>query len=327
MKIVCFGGGNAMPNAVLSGLKEYDIDITTVTSMVDSGGSTGQLRKDFNVLPPGDIRRHLLALSNAPQWKKDIFSFRFGQEDFGGGHKGHTFGNIFLAGLEYSLQDYDKALDVVHQFLEVKGRCLPATSNKTNLFAVLENGEIIEGEDELDLPQKHNPELKIKKVYLQPGAKAYPSVLEVLKGADLIAIGPGALYSALIPCFLPEGMSEVIRESKAKKILIVPPMTKFGETNDFSVSDFTNEIEKYLGCPVDYVIYNNKIPSDEQILEYKKDEGTIYKIGVHKIVEINENLDENKFIGANLLAKSEEIVYDPHKVSEMIIKIFGLTEL
>ena len=226
MKIVCFGGGNAMPKAVLAGLKKYDVDITTVTLMVDSGGSTGQLRRDFNVLPPGDIRRHLLALSNASQLKKDLFAFRFGHEEFDGGHKGHSFGNIFIVSLEYLLKDYEKALDVVHQFLEVKGRCLPATVEKTHVFAVLDNGETVEGEDEIDVPKKHDPNLKIKEIFLKPDVKAYPPVLDAIKQADLIVIGPGDMYSSLLPCFLPKGMVEALKESKARKVFICPPMTK-----------------------------------------------------------------------------------------------------
>ena len=111
--ILCFGGGSVVPKLIIEPLKKHPFRITGVTSMVDSGGSTGQLRRDFNVLPPGDIRRHVLALSQAPKWKKELWQFRFGGEDFGSGHKGHNFANAFIAGLECSLKDYRKVLDVV----------------------------------------------------------------------------------------------------------------------------------------------------------------------------------------------------------------------
>ena len=309
------GGGNAMPNAVLKGLKKYDLDITSVTSMVDSGGSSGQLRKDFNVLPPGDMRRHLLALSEAPEWKKELFKFRFGREEFGDGHRGHSFGNAFIAGLEYVLKDYEEVLKIVHEFLEVKGRCLPATIEKTNLVAILENGQEIFGEDEIDVPKAHDPNLKIKKIFLKPEAKAYQPVSDAIENADLIIIGPGDLYSSLIPCVLPRGIKESLEKSKAKKILIVPAMTKIGETNGFSVLDFANEMERYVGSPLDFVIYNNFVPEKERVEKYKKEE-----LNVHEIVEINEGIDEKRFIGRDLLVKSGEIVYDPDKLADVIIK-------
>ena len=267
-KIVCFGGGNAMPKAILSELKKYPVQITAVNSMADNGGSTGQLRKDFNVLPAGDIRRHLLALSDAPNWKKELWNFRFGGEVFDGGHKGHNFANAFIGGLEHILKDYSKVLKISHEFLEIKKhRALPATIEKTQLAAKLENGRMIFGESEIDIPKKHNPKLKIKKVYLKPKVKAYPPILKALKNADLIVIGPGDLYSSLLPCFLPKEMKNAIQKSNAKKILVCNTMNKSGETNNFSVSDFADETEKYLGCALDFVIYNRQKVSLKRIKE------------------------------------------------------------
>ena len=165
-KIVCFGGGNAMPKAVLPGLMKYPLQITTITSMIDSGGSSGQLREDYNILPPGDIRRHLIALSSADEWKKNLFAFKFGREEFDGGHIGHSFGNAFLGGLEYLLGDYEKALEIAHKFLDIKyHEALPATVEKTNLYAELENGENIRGENEIDVAKNHDGNLRIKRIY------------------------------------------------------------------------------------------------------------------------------------------------------------------
>ncbi len=167
-KIVCFGGGNAMSKVLLPGLKRYPVKITSVTSMVENGGSTGELREDLNILPPGDISRHLVALSDGPNWKKNLFLFRFGREEFPGGHKGHRFGTVFIAGLEYVLKDFEKALKIATEFLEVKKhQALPANLTKTHLLATLENGKTIKGEDEIDVPKIHNGNLKIKKIYLK----------------------------------------------------------------------------------------------------------------------------------------------------------------
>jgi len=252
-KIICFGGGSALPTAVLSPLSRYDVNITSVTSMLDNGGSTGQLRKDFNILPPGDIRRHILALSNAPDWKKKLWTFRFGQEIFAGGNKGHSFANAFIAGLENSLKGYKKVLKVIHEFMEVKGTVLPAIIEQANLYAELENGETIKGEDEIDIAKKHNSGLKIKKVYIKPETKTYPPVLKAIAKSDLIIIGPGDLYSSCAPCFLSSGIKTALKRSGAKKLFICNIMTKSGETNGFSVLDFTLEIERYIETKLDYV--------------------------------------------------------------------------
>lgn len=315
-KIVCFGGGTALPKAVLAGLEKYPCEISTTASMLESGGSSGQLRVDFKVLSWGDLRRHLLALSKAPEWKKKIFHFRVGREMFDDGHVGHPFGNIFLAGLEYTVKNLKKVLKIVHEFLEVKGSVFPLTVEFAHLYAILESGEVIFGEDEIDVPKKHDPNLKIKEIHLAKKIKAYPPTLNVIKKADLIIIGPGDLYSSLIPCFLPEGAKKAIQKSKAKKILIVNPMTKLGETNNFSVLDFTNEIEKYIGCPLDFVLYNNEISSKARIKNYKK--GHRELLG---IVKIDKNLNKKKFIGKNLLVKSGPIEYDSNKLAKIIFNL------
>ena len=315
-RFVCFGGGSAMPKVVLEPLRKYSSDITSITSMVDNGGSTGQLREDFGILPPGDIRRHILALSKAPQWKKDLLSFRFGREVFDGGHKGHNFANVFMAGLEHITKDYEKVLDIIHEFMEVEGKALPATIQNTQLLAILENGEIVKGEDEIDIPKTHNPSIRIKNIYLDPEVDAYGRSLEAVSKADVVIIGPGDLYSSSLPCFLMKGMKEEIAKSKAKKIFVCNIMTKLGETNEFSVSDFSNEVEKYLGCELDHVIYNSKIPSEQRIMEYKKKEPTTLNL-----VKINGDLDENKYIGRDILADKGPLHHDAEKLIKMIIDI------
>lgn len=317
-KIVCFGGGNAMTRAILIPLKKYPVMITGITSMVDNGGSAGQLREDFNVLPPGDIRRHILALSDAPQWKKDLWVFRFGHEVFDGGHKGHVFANAFIGGLEHILKDYTKALDVIHDFMEVNKshKALPATVEKTQIYAELENGEIVKGEDEIDIPLKHDPKLKIKKVYLEPEVKAFPKAVEAVEKADLIIIGPGDLYSSSIPCFLVKGMKGAFKKSKAKKIFVANMMTKLGETNDFSVADFSQEAEKYMGVGLDYVIYSSQIPSKERLDRFKNKESAVIDL-----VKVDKNLDKNKFITGDLLLENGPIIHDPEKLVKIIMSL------
>ena len=315
-KVVCFSGGNAIPRAILMPLKKYPVDIVSIISMVDNGGSSGQLREDFNVLPPGDIRRHILALSEAAQWKKDLWDFRFGREVFDGGHKGHNFVNAFIAGLEANLKDYDKVLEIIYEFMEVKGKVLPATVEQTQIHAELENGKIIKGENEIDVPQKHDPNLKIKRVYLEPEPEAYQPSLDAVVEADLITIGPGDLYSSSIPCLLMKGMKEAFKRTKAKKVFVSNIMTKFGETNNFSVLDFVNEAEKYMGCDFDYVIYNTEVLLKERIDKFKKEE-----LGILDLVKIDKNLNKEKFIGAEVLEKNGPIIHSPEKLVKLIMSL------
>ncbi|MCK5044613.1 YvcK family protein [Candidatus Parcubacteria bacterium] len=314
-KIVCLGGGNAMPKTVLRGLKVRKVKLATICSMADNGGSTGQLREDFSVLPAGDIRRHLLELSQAPLWKKELFNFRFGRELFSGGHKGHSFGTVFIAGLEHSLKNFNQVLEYVSEFLEVKGDVLPVTLDKTNIYAVLENNKIISGETNIDVP-KHNPNLKIKKAYLKPEAKGNLAAIKAIKAANLIVIGPGDLYSSIIPCLLPQGISRAFQQTRAMKVFVCPAMTKSGETNNFSVLDFTEEIEKYLGCSLDFVIYNSFLPRKEDVKKYKGEHSELVSL-----VKINDNLDEEKFIGKNFLFKKGLIEYSPSKIARTLLNL------
>ena len=313
-KIVCFGGGNAVPNLLLPELKRRNLDITTVTSMVDSGGSSGQLRQDFGILPPGDIRRHMVALSGAPAWKKELFSLRFGHDAFEGGHRGHTFGNIFIGGLEYVLKDYEKALKIAHEFLEVKGMCLPATTQKAALAARLENGDEIIGEDEIDIPKRHNAHLKISEIYLKPEVRAYPPVLGAIKKADIITIGPGDIYSSILPCFLPKGIKEAMQKSKAKKVFICPAMTKIGETQHFSVSDIAEAAEKYTGM-LNHVIFNTDVADRKRLEDYRKEDPVL-------VEQLKfSGTGNKKFIGKKLLIKKGPIVYEPKKVVDALMDL------
>lgn len=314
-KIVCIGGGNAMPNAVLSELKNHPFDITTITSMTDSGGSTGALRKEFNVHPAGDLRRHILALSSAEEWKKKLWKFRFANDVvFEDGHKGHNFANTFMAGLEQTSGDFEKTLEISHDFMKVRGQCLPSTMEIINLFGKLENGKILNGEHDIDVPDNRDPKLKIEKIWIEPEAKAYPKAVEAILEADIITIGPGDLYSSLLPCFLPKGIKEAFASTKAKKILIVPAMTKFGETYGFSVEDFAKEVEKYLGSELSFVIFNTNVPAKGRIENYKKANELLADVMV-----ANGKSPQKKFIGKDLLLTEGSIEFDPKKVMSAIL--------
>lgn len=320
--VVCLGGGSGIPKLILEPFKDLNINLTSITSMVDNGGSAGAIRKEFNVLPPGDIRRHLLALSEAEDWKKKLWNFRFANDiEISPLHKGHNFANVFIGGLEYLLGDYEKALKICHEFLKVKGTVLPATIDKVEVIAELEDGTLVRGEDEIDLGQNHNRNLKVKKVYLNPSGNVYAKTATAIKAADYIIIGPGDMYSSLIPCFLSLGMKEAVQKSKAKKIFICPAMTKLGETQGYSVKDFADKIEEYIGASLDLIIYNNNIVDTERIEKFREE--TKEEL-VSDPPQIDENLGKDKFIGKDLLLKDGEMKYDKAKLIPLLKKIIGI---
>lgn len=313
-KIVCFGGGNAMPNVLLSEIKNYSFKIVSVSSMADSGGSSGRLSKQYGVLPVGDIRRHLLAFSEQDKATRDLFNFRFKNGELAG----HNLGNIFILASYLKENDFLKAIRQTANFLKTKKNCecLPAILENTNLFAKLENGKIIKGEDEIDNPKKHNPALKIKSIFIQPGVKTYQRVLKNVMNCDLIILGPGDLYSSILPCFLSNGIKESIKKTKAKILFFCPAMTKLGETNKFSVLDFTKEVEKYLERKIDFILYNNKIVSNQRLKVYRnKNKQFLKQVGIDK------NLNKLKFIGGNLLFGDGVVEYNPKKVMKQILNI------
>ena len=309
--IVCVGGGNAMPSAVLQGIKKYPLEITAISATLDSGGSSGRLRKKYGIISPGDLRRAFLALSEAPRSTIELFSFRYP----GGENKGHNFGNILFAALYLASGSYEKTLEEFGRLLRVRHRVLPATLSDSHLFALLENGRTISGETNIDIP-KHNSRPKIKKVFLNPPACIYPASEEALRKADSIVIGPGDLYSSILQILSVAGFSRAIRESRAKKIYICNLMTKKGETEGMGVADFAAETERYLGDKVDFVIYNDRKPSVARLKRFLKKHPQFLKP-----VSFGGGLPDNKFIGADVMSENGDIVHDPRKLARIIARL------
>jgi uncharacterized cofD-like protein len=309
--IVCLGGGNAMPKAVLAGLKKEPVKISAVCAMLDTGGSAGRLRKDYRIVSPGDIRRAFLALADTSPIVEHLFNYRFES----GQLKGHNLANLFITALELATNDYRKVLSEMSRFLNVSHQVLPVTLEKSMLCAVLENGQIISGESNIDKP-KHDTSLRIKKVFLRPSAKAYAPVLKAIKEADLIVIGPGDIYSSLAQILLTKGMSRAMKKSRAKKVYVCNLLTKKGETQGFSVLDFTREIEKELEGSLDYVIYNNFFPPPTRGKSFLNRHHELLSL-----VKVDKKLPPGKFLGAKLLPDKGPLEHDPTKLSRIIMKL------
>jgi len=264
--VVVIGGGTGT-FTVLSALKDLDLSLTAVVSMADDGGSTGALRDQYGVLPPGDVRRALVALSESSETLRELFNYRFG----GGDLAGHSFGNIFLSALEKISGNFASAVAEASSVLNIKGKVLPVTLDNIRLHARLADGKLIKGETNIDIPKRGaRARAKIDKVWLEPFARISQDTKSAILAADLIVIGPGDLYTSLIPNLLVQGVPEAIRKSRAKKVYVCNLMTKYGETDGFKAENFVSEIEKYLGKNVlDYAIFNNKKPTSKILAKYR----------------------------------------------------------
>lgn len=300
-QVVVIGGGTGT-FMVLSALRDYNLNLTAIVSMADDGGSTGVLRDQYGVLPPGDVRRALVALSQESKTLRELFNYRFG----GGDLAGHSFGNIFLTALEKLTGNFGSAVSEASRILNLKGRVLPVTLNNIRLNAKLADGKILKGETKIDIPQMgaQRARAKIDKVWLSPSAEINPEAKKALLVADLIIIGPGDLYTSLIPNLLVRGVSETIKKSKAKKVYVCNLMTKYGETHGFRAEDFISEIERYLGKNVlDYAVFNRRSPPASILARYKKEKAEF----------IEPPKPSAKYILADLLDPGPFIRHEPKR--------------
>lgn len=253
-ELVTITGGNG-GYILLNGLKKYDANITAILSVFDSGGSTGILREEFGLLSIGDIRRALLALaSGSPQATiiTSLLSYRFDKKS---SLVGHNFGNLALLALREIYGSEVVAIEKARQMLGVKHKVLPVSLSLSDVCAELEDGSTIIGETNIDVP-KHDPNLRIRKLFLKPEAEVYAPTASAIRDADLIIIGPGDLYTSIAPNLLVKGVSEAVSESRGKTVYVCNVATKRGETNYFKASDFVREIQKYLGKNLDFGIFN-----------------------------------------------------------------------
>ncbi len=272
-KIVVIGGGTGTYTALI-GLKLHEVDLTAIVSMADNGGSSGVLRDEFGHLPPGDVRRCLLALSAEPAagTLRRLFEYRF---DRGSWLNGHSFGNLLLTALTEITGAPDLAIQEAASILNVKGCVLPVTLDNAHLFARLGDGTVVRGETSIDLRTNGN-EHPIMDVWLTPQANAYAPALRAIQSADMVLIGPGDLYTSVIPNLLVHGIAEAIVQSRAHVVYACNLMTKHGETDGYKASDFVAEIQRYLGTAgrLDHVIVN-KADAPEELLAHYRREGSM----------------------------------------------------
>lgn len=240
-KIVLIGGANGTA-AVARALRGENNEISIIQSPADSGGSGGVLRNVFSIMAPGDARRALLALSNLRDKKfLDFFAHRYTS----GPLKGHVVGNLILAALTRTTGSFEKALEEAKKLLQVTGNIIPASLTPATLCAELTDGTVIVGETNIDVPR--GPRAPIKRVWLKSRVSLNPKAKLAISRADLIIIGPGDLYTSIIPNFLVTGLAKKVQKSRAKKIYIVNPVNKKGETDDFTPDQYIEVVKSYTG--------------------------------------------------------------------------------
>lgn len=250
-KIVIIGGGTGL-SVLLRGLKQYPVDITAIVTVADDGGSSGRLRDEMDIPPPGDIRNVLAALSDVEPLIEDLFQHRFAG---GNGLSGHSLGNLILAAMTTITGDFVHAIGEMSKVLNVRGRVLPASNRSVILQAEMEDGTVITGESKIPYSGK-----KIKRVFLSPEqVEPLSETIAVLNEADMIIIGPGSLYTSILPNLLVPKLGEAVLHAKAKKIYICNVMTQAGETLNYTASDHVKALYDHMGESfIDTVFVNDE---------------------------------------------------------------------
>ena len=311
-KVVVIGGGTGL-STMLRGLKQYTSHITAIVTVGDDGGGSGKLREDLGMLPPGDIRNCILALADTEPLMEDLLQYRFTE----GSLKGQCFGNLFLAAMAGISENFEDAVQKMSSVLAVKGKVLPVTLDDMKLIAELENGEIIEGESKIP-SEVIVRNTRIKKIAIKPiNAKPLEEAIKAINNADVIIMGPGSLYTSIIPNLLVKGIPEAICKSPAKKVYISNVMTQPGETDGFKVSNHLKVLMDYgVAENIDYVIANNGIIPPDIKEKYAKENAELVVLDYENISNLNVNVIE-----ADLIKITKRYVkHNAEKLAELIMK-------
>lgn len=306
-KIVAVGGGTGL-SVLLQGLKEYTSNLTAVVTVADDGGSSGRLRQQFDILPPGDIRNCLVALADAPSLMQELFQFRF---DSPGELSGHSFGNLFITVMTKVTGDFEKAIKESSKVLAIRGRVIPSTLDKVTLVADFKDGSVVEGETLI--PKKKSP---INKIYLKPlDVKATPEALEAISEAQVIILGPGSLYTSIIPNLLIKDIADSIALSQAVKVYVCNVMTQAGETEGYSAYDHLKTIIEHSSPKItDYCIVNNAHIPRELLERYKHDNSFPVIVDMPKIRHAGYRVIED-----DIASVKDYVRHDSQKLARIIL--------
>ncbi len=313
-RIVTTIGGGTGSFQMLSGLRTYpDLAIRSVVSMMDSGGDSGRLRDEFGVLPPGDVRRCLVALSEESALLRNLFSFRFEEPPL----SGRSFGNLFFLALTRTLGSEQHAVEAIGRLLKIRGRVIPVTWDHSHLFAELADGTLIEGEANIDVP-KHDASIPIRRVYLEPEATANPEAVGAIRESAFVVLAPGDLYTSTIPNLLVRGIPEALQKTRAKLVYVLNLMTRYGETWGYNASRHVEQIAHYAGRMPDAVVAHRGIIPEALARRYEAeaarpveiDEEAVRACGIPWVVT------------ANIASGTSLMRHDPERTAEILIDLF-----
>jgi uncharacterized cofD-like protein len=311
-RVVSIGGGTGL-SSLLRGLKKCPAHLSAIVTVTDDGGSSGRLREELGVLPPGDIRNCMIALSEDEHLMSRLFRFRFNSD---GGLHNHSFGNLFLTAMAGVTGDFAEAVHLTSEVLAIKGVIYPLTNTSVSLSAELEDGTVVTGETRITAsPQR------IRRVQMNPAdAQALPDALKAIKAADVITLGPGSLYTSLIPNLLLKEVIGAIRASAAIKIYIQNIMTQPGETVGYSAADHVKALADHCdGILFPNVLVNNRPPSASILRKYDAERAGLVTIDVDRLRDLRLNIVER-----DLLAEDGVVRHDPDRLAQAVLAMANL---
>lgn len=320
VRVVCLGGGTGMP-VVLKGLRPYTtprpaeplLQLTAIVTMADDGGSSGRLREQFDLLPPGDVRNCLVALAGPSKRKLiELFQYRFQDGD---GLKGHTVGNLLLTALSQLRGDFMEAVRVAGTMLGARGRVLPCTLRNVQLVADLRDGRRIVGEQAISAARGQVTRLALEPL-LPPAA---PGVISSIEQADVLILGPGSLYSSILPNLLVGGVAEAVARSRALKVMVLNLMTQPGETDGYSALDHLQAVLEHVGPVVDCALVHHGLHDAKALQRYAREGATPVEVETKAIEALGVQV-----VRGDLIAKGARIRHDPAKLAGWIVKLAKL---
>ncbi|MDE2009098.1 MAG: YvcK family protein [Candidatus Omnitrophica bacterium] len=310
-KVVAIGGGHGLSHLLLA-LKAYTANLTAIVTVADSGGSSGRLRQQFNIVAPGDIRNCLVALADTPALMGELFQYRFAE---GGGLKGHSFGNLFLTAMvQITNGDFKRAVEESSKVLAVRGKVIPSTVHNVHLVAEYMDGTVTQGEAKI--PQAN---AVIKRLSLTPeDARPTDDALTAIAQADIIVMGPGSLYTSILPNLIIKGMADAVATSPAYKIYVCNVMTQQGETDNFSASDHLRVLLEHTNPKlVDACLINDAVVSNEEALNRYRQENA------YPVAADSDRIKAMgiKVVAADLLSVADYVRHDSKKLTQALIRL------
>ena len=307
-RLVAMGGGTGL-SVLLRGIKRYTSNITAVVTVTDDGGSSGRLRSDLGMLPPGDIRNCVLALADTEPLLEKLFQYRFSAGEL----EGHSFGNLLIAAMTSITGDFLLAIKEFSKVLAVKGRVLPVTTTSVRLAAVLEDGTKVFGETNVGKCKG-----RIANMVLEPeSVSALPEVLQAIREADAIILGPGSLYTSVVPNLLVKGVSEALQDTTATIIYVCNIMTQPGETTGLTAADHAETIHRFIGKKViDYVVLNSSPIGPELATKYSEADSLPVTTDGARLQQLG-----SRVITGDMLDGGGLLRHDPHKLARRIMRV------